>query len=151
MSCAKAHIMPVCRDAGLPGFHETQNGDPKVAVAPTTDDYANRPSISLASPRWDSSPSVNTSDKMIVLDIRAGAFLHHMVRNIAGVLMTIGTGERPVEWAKEVLESRIRRTGGVTAHPFGLYLVDVEYRDEFELPERFIGPHFLTGFSELGG
>jgi tRNA pseudouridine38-40 synthase len=29
--------------------------------------------------------------------------------------------------------------------------VDVEYRDEFELPERFIGPHFLTGFSELGG
>ena len=54
-------------------------------------------------------------------------------------------------WAKEVLESRVRRTGGVTAHPFGLYLVDVEYRDEFELPERFIGPHFLTGFSELGG
>lgn len=40
---------------------------------------------------------------------------------------------------------------GVTAHPFGLYLVQVEYRDEFELPERFIGPHFLTGFSELGG
>lgn len=94
---------------------------------------------------------VTRHGKMIVLDIRAGAFLHHMVRNIAGVLMTIGTGERPVEWAREVLESRIRRTGGVTAHPFGLYLVDVEYRDEFELPQRFIGPHFLTGFSELGG
>ena len=43
--------------------------------------------------------------QMIVLDIRASAFLHHMVRNIAGVLMTIGTGERPVEWMKEVLES----------------------------------------------
>jgi tRNA pseudouridine38-40 synthase len=41
--------------------------------------------------------------------------------------------------------------GGVTAHPFGLYLVQVEYRDEFELPERYIGPHFLTGFSELDG
>lgn len=38
---------------------------------------------------------------MIVLDIRANAFLHHMVRNIAGVLMTIGAGERPVEWMKE--------------------------------------------------
>lgn len=88
---------------------------------------------------------------IIVFTLRASAFLHHMVRNIAGVLMTIGTGERPVEWAREVLESRVRRTGGVTAHPFGLYLVDVEYRDEFELPERFIGPHFLTGFSELGG
>ncbi|MNH47537.1 tRNA pseudouridine synthase A [compost metagenome] len=52
---------------------------------------------------------------------------------------------------KEVLESRIRRSGGVTAHPFGLYLVQVEYRDEFQLPERYIGPHFLTGFSELDG
>ncbi|MFS1292113.1 tRNA pseudouridine(38-40) synthase TruA [Pseudomonas piscis] len=89
--------------------------------------------------------------RMIVLDIRASAFLHHMVRNIAGVLMTIGAGERPVEWAREVLESRVRRAGGVTAHPFGLYLVQVEYRDEFQLPERYIGPHFLTGFPEFGG
>jgi len=72
-----------------------------------------------------------------------------MVRNIAGVLMTIGTGERPIEWAAEVLQSRVRRTGGVTAHPFGLYLVQVEYRDEFPLPERYIGPHFLTGFDTL--
>ncbi|EPM84305.1 tRNA pseudouridine synthase A, partial [Pseudomonas syringae pv. actinidiae ICMP 18804] len=49
-------------------------------------------------------------------------------------------GERPVEWARDVLESRVRRTGGVTAHPYGLYLVQVEYRDEFPLPERYIGP-----------
>jgi tRNA pseudouridine38-40 synthase len=48
-----------------------------------------------------------------------------------------------------VLRSRVRRTGGVTAHPFGLYLVQVEYRDEFPLPERYIGPHFLTGFDTL--
>jgi tRNA pseudouridine38-40 synthase len=65
--------------------------------------------------------------------------------------MTIGTGERPIEWAGDVLESRVRRTGGVTAHPFGLYLVKVEYHDEFALPERYVGPHFLTGFTELGG
>lgn len=89
--------------------------------------------------------------KMIVLDIRANAFLHHMVRNIAGVLMTIGAGERPVEWAGEVLASRIRRTGGVTAHPYGLYLIQVEYHDEFALPERFLGPYFLTGFTGLDG
>ncbi len=92
---------------------------------------------------------VSRHGRMIVLDIRASAFLHHMVRNIAGVLMTIGAGERPPEWAREVLESRVRRTGGVTAHPFGLYLVQVEYHDEFELPERFIGPHFLTGYESL--
>ncbi|MNJ34965.1 tRNA pseudouridine synthase A [compost metagenome] len=92
---------------------------------------------------------VTRHGKMIVLDIRASAFLHHMVRNIAGVLMTIGAGERPVEWAREVLESRERRTGGVTAHPFGLYLVQVEYHDEFALPERYIGPHFLSGYESL--
>jgi len=93
---------------------------------------------------------VTQHGKMIVLDLRANAFLHHMVRNIAGVLMTIGAGERPVEWMNEVLESRIRRSGGVTAHPFGLYLVQVEYHDEFELPERYIGPHFLSGLPDLG-
>jgi tRNA pseudouridine38-40 synthase len=89
---------------------------------------------------------VSQHGKMIVLDIRANAFLHHMVRNIAGVLMTIGAGEREPGWAREVLDSRVRRSGGVTAHPYGLYLVQVEYRDEFELPERYVGPHFLTGF-----
>jgi tRNA pseudouridine38-40 synthase len=55
---------------------------------------------------------VTRHGKMIVLDIRANAFLHHMVRNIAGVLMTIGAGERPVEWMKEVLESRSAAPAG---------------------------------------
>jgi len=92
---------------------------------------------------------VSRHGKMIVLDVRASAFLHHMVRNIAGVLMTIGAGERPVEWAGEVLASLDRRAGAPTAHPFGLYLVQVEYPEEFALPQRFIGPHFLTGFDAL--
>ncbi|PAU55941.1 tRNA pseudouridine(38-40) synthase TruA [Pseudomonas indica] len=87
----------------------------------------------------------------IVLDIRANAFLHHMVRNIAGVLMTIGAGERPVGWVREVLDARDRRAGGVTAHPYGLYLVQVEYPEEFDLPERYIGPHFLSGLPLLAG
>ncbi|EIK53722.1 tRNA pseudouridine synthase A [Stutzerimonas stutzeri TS44] len=86
--------------------------------------------------------------KFIVIDVRANAFLHHMVRNFAGVLMTIGAGERPVEWARQVLQTRIRRTGGVTAHPYGLYLVRVEYPDEFELPQRYLGPHFLSGLAD---
>lgn len=87
--------------------------------------------------------------RFIVLDIRANAFLHHMVRNFAGVLMTIGAGERPVEWVREVLESRVRRTGGVTAHPYGLYLVQVEYPQEFDLPQRYLGPHFLSGLPDV--
>ncbi|MCW3148867.1 tRNA pseudouridine(38-40) synthase TruA [Stutzerimonas stutzeri] len=86
--------------------------------------------------------------KFIVIDVRANAFLHHMVRNFAGVLMTIGAGERPVEWARHVLETRVRRTGGVTAHPYGLYLVRVEYPAEFDLPSRYLGPHFLSGLND---
>ena len=88
------------------------------------------------------------SGRFIVIDVRADAFLHHMVRNIAGVLMTIGAGERPVAWAGEVLDSRERRKGGVTAHPYGLYLVQVDYPEAFPLPQRFLGPHFLSGLPD---
>jgi tRNA pseudouridine38-40 synthase len=86
--------------------------------------------------------------RLIVIDIRANAFLHHMVRNIAGVLMTIGAGEQPVDWARQVLESRRREQGGVTAHPYGLYLVHVEYPAQFDVPERYLGPHFLSGLPD---
>lgn len=80
---------------------------------------------------------------LIVIDIQANAFLHHMVRNIAGVLMAIGSGKYEPAWAKEVLETRDRTQGGVTAPPYGLYFVDVGYPDEFELPETPSSPFFL--------
>ena len=70
----------------------------------------------------------------VVLDVEANAFLHHMVRNIAGVLMAIGVGDRPVEWVQEVLEQRDRTRAGVTAPPEGLYLVVVRYPKRFGLP-----------------
>ncbi len=78
---------------------------------------------------------VSRKHELIFIDIEANAFLHHMVRNIAGVLMAIGAGERPVEWANEVLEHRDRTLGGVTAAPSGLYLTRVTYPDQFDLPQ----------------
>jgi len=57
-----------------------------------------------------------------------------MVRNIAGVLIAIGTGERPVSWAREVLEARDRTKGGVTAPAAGLYLAGVRYSPNLGLP-----------------
>lgn len=89
--------------------------------------------------------------RFIVLDVRANAFLHHMVRNIAGVLMAIGAGEREPQWAGEILAARDRRQGGVTAHPYGLYLVQVEYPEEFRLPARYLGPHFLSSLGDQPG
>lgn len=71
---------------------------------------------------------------LIHFDLRANAFLHHMVRNIAGVLTTIGSGEREPDWAREVLEYRDRTRGGITAPPHGLHLVGVDYPEEFQLP-----------------
>ena len=77
---------------------------------------------------------VSRRGDQILIDVRADAFLHHMVRNIAGVLMAIGRGDKPVGWAKEVLEYRDRSLGGVTAPPQGLYLVRVTYPDSYDLP-----------------
>ncbi len=72
--------------------------------------------------------------EFVVIDIRANAFLHHMVRNIAGTLAAVGQGRRPVDWVAEVLASRSRRNAGMTAAPDGLYFVGPAYPAHFGLP-----------------
>jgi len=52
-----------------------------------------------------------------------------MVRNIAGVLIAIGSGLQQPIWADEVLKKEDRTKGGVTAPPEGLALISVEYPD----------------------
>jgi tRNA pseudouridine38-40 synthase len=80
------------------------------------------------------------TDDLIELTVGANGFLHHMVRNIVGVLVAIGRGDAPVTWAAELLAVRDRTLGGVTAPPQGLYFVRAEYPPEFGLPQlRFTG------------
>ena len=79
--------------------------------------------------------NVTRRGELIFIDVYANAFLHHMVRNIAGVLITIGKGEQSIDWSREVLELRDRTLGGVTAPPQGLYLTEVEYPEQFEVPD----------------
>ena len=81
-------------------------------------------------------------DDILIIDIEANAFLHHMVRNIAGVLMTIGAGEQAIDWTRQILETKDRTQGGITAPPHGLYLVDVDYAPDYDLP-RVLHTHMI--------
>ena len=80
---------------------------------------------------------------LIVLEVQANAFLHHMVRNIVGVLLAVGAGDKPASWVGEILAAKDRSAGGVTAKPYGLYLVSVDFPEEFNLPKGLPGPLFL--------
>lgn len=63
----------------------------------------------------------------IVVNLRANAFLHHMVRNILGALVQVGQGRESVDYVAKVLEARDRTQGAPTFSPDGLYLTDVTY------------------------
>ena len=78
--------------------------------------------------------SITRCGDWLTLDISANAFLMHMVRNITGTLVAIGQGEQPVGWAAEVLASRDRTVGGITAPAQGLTLVGVDYPAHFGIP-----------------
>jgi len=80
----------------------------------------------------------------IVLDIKANAFLHHMVRNITGSLLEVGMKRRPPEWIAQLIAAKDRTLAAATAKPGGLYLVDVDYPEAFDIPSTAAGPLFLA-------
>lgn len=80
-----------------------------------------------------------SSAQVTIIDIRANAFLHHMVRNIVGTLLEVGKGKRDIEWVHDVLLAQDRRAAGPTAPSDGLYLTEVVYEkpifsDAFSAP-----------------
>lgn len=92
------------------------------------------------------SVSVRRQGDLVVIDVIANAFLHHMVRNMVGVLLDIGAGIKPTSWAGELLAARDRTRGGVTAPPNGLFLVDVHYPGHEMIPRKPNLPHVLQLF-----
>ncbi len=77
--------------------------------------------------------AVTRAGDVVWIDIEANAFLHHMVRNIAGSLVVIGRGLEEPDWMRRLLEGRDRTRAGMTAPPDGLVLEQVRYPERFGL------------------
>jgi tRNA pseudouridine38-40 synthase len=78
--------------------------------------------------------TVERAQAWVIIEVTANAFLHHMVRNIAGLLIAIGRGDAAPSWATEVLAGRDRTRNAATAPPEGLCLASVRYPAAFGLP-----------------
>ncbi|MDJ0877299.1 MAG: tRNA pseudouridine(38-40) synthase TruA [Halieaceae bacterium] len=88
--------------------------------------------------------NVYRRERLVVIDIQANAFLHHMVRNIAGALIAVGKGACEPEWLPQLLVARDRTQAPDTAPAGGLYLVGVDYPQQFGLAPPAPGPWFLA-------
>jgi tRNA pseudouridine38-40 synthase len=71
---------------------------------------------------------------LVTFEFTANAFLQHMVRNLVGTLVAVGSGDLRPHDAALILARRDRREAGVTAPPQGLALIEVLYPPELELP-----------------
>lgn len=87
----------------------------------------------------------NADARWLWLDITATGFLHHMVRNIIGSLLKVGEQLEPATWIGELLKSRDRTRGGITAPPHGLYFTHAGYDQRYALPEPPAAPCFWQG------
>jgi tRNA pseudouridine38-40 synthase len=71
---------------------------------------------------------------LVRFDLSANAFLHHMVRNIVGALVAVGSGRQPPTWIAELLAARDRTRAAPTFAADGLYLAGATYDARFGLP-----------------
>lgn len=78
--------------------------------------------------------------RLVGMRIEANAFLQHMVRNIVGALVYVGTGREEPDWVREVLEAKNRSAAAPTFSPSGLYLTGVGYPG-IDVPQSAEGPY----------
>lgn len=94
--------------------------------------------------------AVRREDDIVILEVQANAFLHHMVRNIVGSLLPVGRGEQPVEWLAELLAGRDRTKAGPTGPAQGLCFLGPLYPAQWKLPGEVTLPQRLP-VPESGG
>ena len=86
---------------------------------------------------------VYRKEDLVIVDITANAFLHHMVRNVVGSLLAVGSGHKARDWFSGVFKAGDRTQASETAAPEGLYLTDVRYSEALGLPKIPDGPPIL--------
>lgn len=87
--------------------------------------------------------TITPVQEWLVVELCANAFLHHMVRNLMGLLLPVGLGNRKPEWVRDVLALRDRKVAGKTEAPGALYLVKVDYDKDYGFPAMTKGPFML--------
>lgn len=88
---------------------------------------------------------------LVMIDIQGNAFLHHMIRNIAGALISVGRGAQDDKYIERLLALKDRKKGDVTAPACGLHFVDSIYDERFDLPMEPVGPNLLAFTGEWTG
>lgn len=80
---------------------------------------------------------ITENQGLIRFDLKADAFLHHMVRNIVGALVYVGKGKLSIDDFKALLLACDRTKAPPTFMPDGLYLTGVGYPDVFAIPSEY--------------
>jgi tRNA pseudouridine38-40 synthase len=73
--------------------------------------------------------TVTPAAPFILFDVEADGFLYNMVRIIAGTLLEVGAGRRPLADVQQALETGRRAFAGKTLAAHGLCLEAVQYGD----------------------
>ena len=77
--------------------------------------------------------TIATQGDLLLFDFSADGFLHHMVRNIVGMLVYVGKGAHAPEWLAEVLSAKNRALAAPTFSANGLYFVGADYDARWQL------------------
>ena len=83
---------------------------------------------SKSSVRTIYSAKVEKEGERIIIELTGNGFLYNMVRIISGTLVEVGLGKIKPEQIPEIIQSKNRQNAGKTLPPYGLYLVEVNYK-----------------------
>ncbi|MDO9238061.1 MAG: tRNA pseudouridine(38-40) synthase TruA [Aquabacterium sp.] len=120
----------------LVGEHDFSSFRSSLCQSPTPVKHLREISIRRCGPS-------STSTAYWRFDFEGKAFLHHMIRNLMGCLLAVGTGAQSPSWVQEVLLARDRKVAAPTFSPDGLYFLGPRYEPSWALPEQVPGLDWL--------